>query len=222
VLFLSDSRESIIRTAAREVGIFLDQKQIQLFLIYLRELKEWNQKVNLTSLKDDTAIIKNHFIDSLSIIPHLPPAISLLDMGSGGGFPGVPVKIARPSLQVTLLEATRKKANFLRHLIRTLELSHITTLEGRAEAVTAHDQPHPLFDIVISRALTRLKPFLLLGEPFVKKGGYLLAMKGAKAEEELRESQKTIRDLSFTVSWKKEAQLPGTNKKRCLILLKKS
>lgn len=222
MLFLSDSRESIIRTAAREVGIFLDQKQIQLFLIYLRELKEWNQKVNLTSLKDDTAIIKNHFIDSLSIIPHLPPAISLLDMGSGGGFPGVPVKIARPSLQVTLLEATRKKANFLRHLIRTLELSHITTLEGRAEAVTAHDQPHPLFDIVISRAVTRLKPFLLLGEPFVKKGGYLLAMKGAKAEEELRESQKTIRDLSFTVSWKKEAQLPGTNKKRCLILLKKS
>jgi 16S rRNA (guanine527-N7)-methyltransferase len=222
VLFLSDSRESIIRTAAREVGIFLDQKQIQLFLIYLRELKEWNQKVNLTSLKDDTAIIKNHFIDSLSIIPHLPPAISLLDMGSGGGFPGVPVKIARPSLQVTLLEATRKKANFLRHLIRALELSHITTLEGRAEAVTAHDQPHPLFDIVISRAVTRLKPFLLLGEPFVKKGGYLLAMKGAKAEEELRESQKTIRDLSFTVSWKKEAQLPGTNKKRCLILLKKS
>ena len=222
MLFLSDSRESIIRTAAREVGIFLDQKQIQLFLIYLRELKEWNQKVNLTSLKDDTAIIKNHFIDSLSIIPHLPPAISLLDMGSGGGFPGVPVKIARPSLQVTLLEATRKKANFLRHLIRALELSHITTLEGRAEAVTAHDQPHPLFDIVISRALTRLKPFLLLGEPFVKKGGYLLAMKGAKAEEELRESQKTIRDLSFTVSWKKEAQLPGTNKKRCLILLKKS
>ena len=222
MLFLSDSRESIIRTAAREVGIFLDQKQIQLFLIYLRELKEWNQKVNLTSLKDDTAIIKNHFIDSLSIIPHLPPAISLLDMGSGGGFPGVPVKIARPSLQVTLLEATRKKANFLRHLIRALELSHITTLEGRAEAVTAHDQPHPLFDIVISRAVTRLKPFLLLGEPFVKKGGYLLAMKGAKAEEELRESQKTIRDLSFTVSWKKEAQLPGTNKKRCLILLKKS
>ena len=222
MLFLSDSRESIIRTAAREVGIFLDQKQIQLFLIYLRELKEWNQKVNLTSLKDDTAIIKNHFIDSLSIIPHLPPAISLLDMGSGGGFPGVPVKIARPSLQVTLLEATRKKANFLRHLIRTLELSHITTLEGRAEAVTAHDQPHPFFDIVISRALTRLKPFLLLGEPFVKKGGYLLAMKGTKAEEELRESQKTIRDLSFTVSWKKEAQLPGTNKKRCLILLKKS
>ena len=219
---MSDSRESIIRTAAREVGIFLDQKQIQLFLIYLRELKEWNQKVNLTSLKDDTAIIKNHFIDSLSIIPHLPPAISLLDMGSGGGFPGVPVKIARPSLQVTLLEATRKKANFLRHLIRALELSHITTLEGRAEAVTAHDQPHPLFDIVISRAVTRLKPFLLLGEPFVKKGGYLLAMKGAKAEEELRESQKTIRDLSFTVSWKKEAQLPGTNKKRCLILLKKS
>ena len=78
MLFLSDYRESIIRTDAREVGVVLDQKQIQLFLIYLRELKEWNQKVNLTSLKEDTSIIKNHFIDSLSIIPHLPSAISLL------------------------------------------------------------------------------------------------------------------------------------------------
>ena len=222
MLFLSDYRESIIRNDAREVGVFLDQKQIQLFLIYLRELKEWNQKVNLTSLKDDTSIIKNHFIDSLSIIPHLPSAISLLDMGAGAGFPGVPLKIARPPLQVTLLEATRKKANFLRHLIRTLELSHITTLEGRAEAVTAHDQPHPLFDIVISRALARLKNFLLLGAPFVKKGGYLLAMKGGKAEEELHESRKTLRKLSFAVSRVQEVQLPGNKKKRCLILLKKS
>ena len=221
MLFLTDYQESLIRSDAREVGVFLDRKQIRLFLIYLRELKEWNQKINLTSLKDDTSIIKNHFIDSLSIIPHLPSASSLLDMGSGAGFPGVPLKIVRPPLQVTLLEATRKKANFLRHLIRTLELSHITTIEGRAEAVTAHDQPHPFFDIVISRALTRLRTFLLLGAPFVKKGGYLLAMKGGKAEEELRESEKTLRNLSFAVSKKKEVHLPGYKKKRYLILLKK-
>jgi 16S rRNA (guanine527-N7)-methyltransferase len=222
VFILSDYREAIIRTGASEVGLFLDQKQIQLFLIYLRELKEWNQKINLTSLKKDASIIKNHFIDSLSIIPHLPSVTSLLDMGSGAGFPGVPVKIARPSLQVTLLEATRKKANFLRHLIRVLELSHITTLEGRAEAVTPQDQPRLLFDIVTSRALTRLKTFLVLGTPFVKKGGYLLAMKGAKAEEELLESQKTLRNLSLAVYRKAAVQLPGIKKKRWLILLKKS
>ena len=219
---MSDYRESIIRTGAREAGVFLDEKQIQIFLLYLRELKEWNQKVNLTSLKDDTAIIKNHFIDSLAIIPHLPTASSLLDMGSGAGFPGVPLKIAQPPLQITLLEATRRKANFLRHLIRTLELPHITTLEGRAEAYTAHDHPHPLFDIVISRALSRLKTFLLLGAPFVKKGGYLVAMKGAKAEEELHESQETLGNLSFSASRIKEVHLPGSKKKRCLILLKKS
>lgn len=219
---MSDYREAIIRTAASDVGLILDQKQIQLFLIYLRELKEWNQKINLTSLKKDASIIKNHFIDSLSIIPHLPSVTSLLDMGSGAGFPGVPVKIARPSLQVTLLEATRKKANFLRHLTRVLELSHVTILEGRAEAVTPHDQPRPLFDIATSRALTRLKTFLVLGAPFVKKGGYLLAMKGAKAEEELLESQKTLRNLSLAVYRKAAVQLPGIKKKRCLILLKKS
>jgi len=222
VLFLTDYQESLIRSDAREVGVFLDRKQIRLFLIYLRELKEWNQKINLTSLKDDTSIIKNHFIDSLSIIPHLPSASSLLDMGSGAGFPGVPLKIVRPPLQVTLLEATRKKANFLRHLIRTLELSHITTIEGRAEAVTAHGQPHPQFDIVISRALARLNTFLPLGAPFVKKGGYLLAMKGGKAEDELRESGKTLRHLSLAVSRVEEVQLPGNKKKRSLILLRKS
>ena len=109
---MSDYQESIIRTDAREVGVFLDQKQIQLFLIYLRELKEWNQKVNLTSLKDDTSIIKNHFIDSLSIIPHLPSAISLLDMGAGAGFPGVPLKIARPHSKSPSSKLPEKKPTF--------------------------------------------------------------------------------------------------------------
>jgi 16S rRNA (guanine527-N7)-methyltransferase len=219
---LSKKLEDTLIEDAREVGVVLDQKQIQLFLIYLKELKEWSQKFNLTSLKEDTSIINNHFVDSLSIIPHLPSAISLLDMGSGAGFPGVPLKIARPTLHITLLEATRKKANFLRHLIRTLELYHITTIEGRAEAVTAHYQPHPLFDIVISRAFARLRNFLLLGAPFVKKGGYILAMKGGKAEEELVESRETLRNLSFTVTRVQEVQLPGNKKKRSLILLKKS
>ena len=216
---MSSKLYEILQDDAREVGVLLDQKKIQMFLIYLRELKEWNQKINLTSHEEDAAIIKNHFIDSLAIIPHLPSPVSLLDLGSGAGFPGVPLKIARPALQVTLLEAMRKKANFLRHLIRTLKLSQISTIEGRAEAIADHK--HPLFDVVTSRGLARLKTFILLGAPLVKKGGYLLAMKGAKAEEELLESEKTLRRLSLALYRKERLQIPGLKKKRSLILLKK-
>lgn len=211
----------MIRTSARAVGVVLNHPQIHQFLLYLGELQEWNQAINLTACRDDASIIHNLFIDSLAIIPHLPSAASLLDIGAGAGLPGVPVKIALPSLQVTLLEATRKKANFLRHLIRVLGLASTTTLEGRAETLSNADQRHPCFDLVISRALSRLETFLHLGAPFVKKGGYLLAMKGPKAEEELNACQKTLRELSFGSSRLEALRLPGTSKKRYLILLKK-
>lgn len=211
--------ETLLKDAG-EVGVLLDRKQIRLFLHYLRELKEWNQKINLTSLDDDESIIKNHFIDSLSIIPHLPRATTFLDLGSGAGFPGVPVKIALPNLQVTLLEVTRKKVNFLRHLIRILNLSQIGIIEGRADVSADHG--HPPFDIVASRGLASLKRFILLGAPLVKKGGYLVAMKGAKAADELLESDETLRRLSLALYHKQEVKIPGLKKQRSLILLQKS
>ena len=103
--FLSKYLEIILKEGAGELGVSLSYEMIQMFLVYLKELKEWNQKVNLTSLKKDTAIISKHFIDSLSLVPYIHSKASLLDLGSGAGFPGIPVKIAKPSLKVTLLEA---------------------------------------------------------------------------------------------------------------------
>lgn len=218
---MSEDLEIILREGAREVGVLLGQEMIKMFLVYLKELKEWNRRINLTSLKEDSAIITKHFIDSLSLVPYLPSEGSLLDLGSGAGFPGMPIKIANPSLEVTLLEATRKKVNFQRHLVRTLGLTHITTIQGRAESLKSGSALSLSFDIVTSRAFSRLKRFLMLGDPFVKKGGYLVAMKGSQAEEELKDSQDTIEALSLEISNKVELQLPLHREKRCLIFIKK-
>ena len=218
---MSKEMEIILKEGAKEVGVFLDQQMIQRFLVYLKELKEWNQKVNLTSLKEDETIIIRHFIDSLSLVPYLPKKGSLLDLGSGAGFPGIPVKIVRPSLKVTLLEATRKKVSFQRHLIRALGLSQIHVIQGRAERLKTGSALTLSFDIVTSRALSKLEKFLVLGEPFVKKGGYLVAMKGRQAEEELKASREAIKALSLAINRKVELQLPVLKGKRHLIFIEK-
>ena len=218
---MSKEMEIILKDGAKEVGVSLNQQMIQMFLVYLKELKEWNQKINLTSLKEDETIIIRHFIDSLSLVPYLPKKGSLLDLGSGAGFPGIPVKIVRPSLKVTLLEATRKKVSFQRHLIRALGLSQIHVIQGRAERLKTGSALTLSFDIVTSRALSKLEKFLVLGEPFVKKGGYLVAMKGRQAEEELKASREVIKALSLAINRKVELQLPVLKGKRYLIFIEK-
>ena len=214
--------EIILKEGASELGVSLNHEMIQMFLVYLKELKEWNQKVNLTSLKKDTAIISKHFIDSLSLVPHLPSKASLLDLGSGAGFPGIPIKIAKPSLKVTLLEAKRKKVNFQRHLTRKLGLTCIDSLQDRAENLKTENGSHLSFDIVTSRAFSRLEKFLVLGMPFVKKGGCLIAMKGKHAREELEDSQDMLKDLPLEVSKVERLTLPFGRGRRYLIFLKKT
>lgn len=218
---MSSHIEAALNNGAREVGVILNQEMVRAFLLYLRELKEWNQKINLTSLKEDEAIVTNHFIDSLAIIPYLPSSATVLDLGSGAGFPGVPLKIASPCLTITLLEATRKKANFLRHIIRTLGLTHIAVVESRAEKLSAADSPHPGFDFVLARALGPLKTFLRLGYPLTHQAGYLVAMKGERGDEELKKSQAVLKELSLKIDRKIMFLLPPNNKKRYLIFMKK-
>jgi 16S rRNA (guanine527-N7)-methyltransferase len=218
---LSTNLEYLLKNDAREVGVVLDQKMVQAFLVYLSELKEWNKKINLTSLKEDEAILTNHFIDSLSIIPYLPSSATVLDLGSGAGFPGIPLKIGAPALTITLLEATRKKANFLRHITRILGLTNTAVVECRAEQFSEAAPAHPGFDFVLARAFAPLKTLLRLGYPLAQQGGYLVAMKGERADEELKKSQTLLEELSLTIDKKIMFLLPPNNKKRCLIFMKK-
>jgi 16S rRNA (guanine527-N7)-methyltransferase len=210
----------LLKSGSREVGVTLNQHMLQMLLMYFNELKEWNQKVNLTSLRNDRVIIIDHFIDSLSVVPHLPQTGNLVDIGSGAGFPGLPIKIAKPELDVTLIEAKRKKINFLRQVIILLNLSHITAVHGRIEKLVS-DNECGLFDILIARAFSALEMLLQLASPMLKRGGQLIAMKSKEGEKELLRTRALLKSLSLDVVKKVELQLPETKKKRALFFIMK-
>jgi 16S rRNA (guanine527-N7)-methyltransferase len=212
--------EALLKSGAKEVGVQLKPYMINMLLIYFNELKGWNQKLNLTSLQDDRAIILDHFIDSLSVVPHLPPTGNLLDIGSGAGFPGLPIKIVRPELTVTLLEAKRKKINFLKQVILLLNLSQTTIVHGRIEKVVSENH-YGCFDMITARAFATLETVLKLAHPLLKQGGYLISMKGKEGDKELVTARSILSALSMNVVKKVELQLPETHKKRSLFLIMK-
>ena len=218
---MSGELETILKSGADEVGVQLNRHMIEMFELYLVELKGWNQKINLTSLKDDKSIIIDHFIDSLSVVPYLPATGRLLDAGSGAGFPGVPIKIARPEIDITLLESKRKKINFLKQVILLLNLSHTTVLHGRIESFVPGENI-PLFDIIIARAFTRLEPLLKLARPLLQDGGYVIVMKGKEGHHELKKNGHILKSLSMEVVKVVDLQLPESHKKRSVFFIAKT
>ncbi len=178
----------ILQDAAAALGVALDERALDLFDRYYRELVFWNEKVNLVSVRTPEEVLIKHFTDSLTPLPYIArPQGRLLDIGSGGGFPGIPLKIAMPGLQVFLLEASRKKSSFLRHLIRQLPLVQTAVIHARAESAMTDDAYRHTFDTVISRAAFKLPEFFSMGRFFLSPGGLLIAMKGPRGKAEEKE-----------------------------------
>jgi len=173
----SSDWSQIIVKGCQQFGIQVDQRQLEQFAFHAVELVNWNQKINLTAIKDPFEIAVKHVLDSLAPAGLIPPGAALLDIGSGGGFPGIPLKIIIPSLSVTLIDASRKKANFLKHVIRTLKLEKIEARHIRAEDL-AREQIHVnAHDVIISRAFSALSQFVNLSEPLLNKAGIIIALK---------------------------------------------
>ncbi|GCE13056.1 16S rRNA (guanine(527)-N(7))-methyltransferase RsmG [Tengunoibacter tsumagoiensis] len=164
----------------------------QAFLIYRQELLSWNEHTNLTAITDPEEVLQKHFLDSLSLLPALPDAeLTLIDIGTGAGFPGLPLKIARPHWQVTLLEATGKKTKFLSHVIEKLHLSEITVIHGRAEEYAHKEAYRGKYDIVTARAVSALATLLESGAPFCRIGGRLILPKKGDLALELEQGKRT-------------------------------
>ena len=176
--------------AAPQLGLVLGEEIQHRFRVYLAALQQWNRRINLTGADDDRTIVCRHFLDSLSALPWLEEGVAhaspptLIDIGTGAGFPGVPLQIARPTWRITLLEASRKRVHFLHHLCYELGLSEIQVLPGRAEEVGQVPAYREYFDGALARAVAELRVLVEYGLPLVRVGGYLVAYKGRAAPAE--------------------------------------
>jgi len=206
---------------AREFGIELSPMQLDAFETYYRELVAWNARFNLTTITERNQVIVKHFLDSLSSAPLLRPNVaSLIDIGSGAGFPGVPLKIALPSLRVTLLDPTGKKVEFLKHVIAALDLRGATALHARAEEL-AHDPAHrEKYDAAVARAVADLATLLEYALPFVRIGGVCVAYKGVEVEEEVRRAARATIGLGGRLSEVMPVQLPGLERRHLIVVEK--
>src|SRR5215470_5725118 len=174
-----------------QLGLELNEQELEQFLRYREELLEWNTRINLTAITDPEEVLLKHFLDSLSLLlVYDRPAARLLDIGAGAGFPGLPLKIARPPWHIVLLEATGKKVTFMRHVIETLQLENVVAVHGRAEEL-AHDAGYRAsFDVVTARAVASLPTLLEYAAPFCRVGGQIILPRKGDLTEEVAQGKR--------------------------------
>jgi 16S rRNA (guanine527-N7)-methyltransferase len=188
---------------ADELGVKLDESKARAFLIYAEALREWNEKINLTSLTDIESILQKHFLDSLSIAPYIKEDAFAADVGTGAGFPGIPVKIALPGVRLTLMDSTKKKLTFVDYIIQKLDLKNAKTVHIRAEEAGREKSFREKYDAVMSRAVARMDILAEYCLPLVKPNGVFIAMKGPNIKEELASAVEGMERVGGRV-WKCE------------------
>jgi 16S rRNA (guanine527-N7)-methyltransferase len=213
-----DRFASVLLQASQEVGVSLTTSEVELFWIYLQELGDWNKKFNLTAIRDPEDIIIKHFVDSLTPLPYMTRSGGLMDVGSGAGFPGIPLKIAAPQLQVSLVDSSRRRVSFMKHIIRMLGLEGITVLHSRLEDI---DQPPEPFESIISRAFRQLETLLHLVTPLLQPGNRLVAMIGPAAPEEQKRFGALASERNLELNRTVSLELPRNQGRRTLLFFQK-
>ena len=206
---------------AEILSISLNKKQKEQFYRYMILLKQWNEKINLTAIIDEEGIITKHFIDSLTILNKIPNNAKVIDVGTGAGFPGIPLAIANKNLKITLIDSLQKRVTFLQEIIKELELDNVEAIHGRAEELAKQKEKREKYDIATSRAVAKLNSLVEYLLPFVRINGKVLAMKGSNIEEEYNESKKAIEILGGKVEKICKFSLPKTDIIRNIVIIKK-
>ncbi len=212
---------------AQKLGINLNDKQITQFKLYYQELVGWNKKFNLTTITDYQEVQIKHFLDSLTVISALTeeelrqPGFSIIDIGTGAGFPGIPLKVFLSQSRLVLLDSKAKKATFLQHVIEQLELDDVEVVVGRAEEIAHRPLLRENFTLVVSRAVASLPTLVELALPFCQMGGKFIAQKKGQIEQELVQAGKAIDVLGGELNQVKKVELEELSDERYLVIIDK-
>ena len=210
-----------IMELSKKIDINISEMQVEKFNEYMQLLLEWNEKINLTAITDESEIILKHFIDSLTVLKYVKENNKIIDVGTGAWFPGIPLAIMNLNINISLLDSLNKRINFLNEVSKKLELKNIKTIHGRAEDFGQNKESREKFDVAVSRAvanMTTLAEYLL---PFVKVGGYAICMKGPNIEEELDKAKFAIKELGGIIEKVDNFNLPGSDIERNIVIIKK-
>ena len=204
-----------------KIQLNVNDEVLNKFFVYMTNLLEWNEKINLTAITEEDDIILKHFIDSLTILEYIPEKSNVIDVGTGAGFPGIPLKIVREDINMTLMDSLNKRITFLNEIINKLGLKKINAIHSRAEELAKMPEHREKYDIAVSRAVANLSTLSEYMIPFVKVGGKCICMKGSNIEEELKTAKNAIKELGGEVEKVINFKLPDSDNERNIIIIKK-
>lgn len=213
----------IINAACLNENLSFNQKKYDQFMRYKEMIQEWNEKINLTAIIEDEEIIKKHFIDCIKVFKFSPlkEAKSVIDVGTGAGFPGIPLKIMREDVNIVLLDSLNKRINFLNEVITNLKLENIKTIHGRAEDFAREEKHRQFYDVSVSRAVANLTVLSELCIPYVKVGGFFVAMKGPSVDEEIIEANEAVKLLGGKIEEIIKVNIEDSDLNHNLVVIKK-
>ena len=209
------------KNLADKSNLKIEKEKIEKFYNYMLLIQEWNEKINLTAITNPKEMIIKHFLDSLTIANQLEDDVKIIDIGTGAGFPGIPLKIYNDSLQITLLDSLNKRTIFLKEVIDKLKLQNVEIIHGRAVDFAQNLKYREKYDVAVSRAVAPLNILLEYLIPYVKVGGKIIAMKGSNAIEEINESENALRELNCCIKEEKKIFLPEEKGERYIIVIEK-
>lgn len=213
-----------LQSKAEQLGIRLSEQQLEQFQCYYERLIEKNKVMNLTAITEYEEVVDKHFIDSILLgsVKELSGKKRVIDVGTGAGFPGIPLKIVYPELEITLLDSLNKRVKFLDEVIEELGLTGIQAVHSRAEDLAQDAAHRQQYDICVSRAVANLATLSEYCIPFVKQGGYFISYKSTQIEEELKQAKKAVQVLGGTLEQVETVQIPGTTIERQFVMIRKT
>ena len=210
-----------LKEKAEAIGVLLDEAILEQFYEYKNLVIDWNEKINLTAITDDAEFIVKHFVDSLTINKYIEKNKTIIDIGTGAGFPGIPLKILNKDNKIVLFDSLNKRLKVLEDIIEKIKLENIETLHGRAEETFKNKKYREMYDIAVSRAVAALNVLVELMLPAVKVGGICICMKGNNADIEIDEAKKAIKELGGEILKVEKIVLPELNLERNIVVIKK-